>query len=219
MNLDFNAIIRITQRRIFKHKYVKILTIRISRQNLFKYKRKIMTKKYFQLAVLLTFCVTVNVSADYIDGQRAYASGDHENAILEWTIVAEAGSPRAQYNLGWMHANGKGTPQDFTAAIEWYKKSAEQGNINAQYNLGNLYLRGQGAAKNNKLAFSWFMKAAEQGDAPAQYNLGRMYILGMGDDKNFLEARFWIKQALENNDEYIGALAQQLWDDYKLGTY
>ena len=39
------------------------------------------------------------------------------------------------------------------------------------------------------------------------------------DDKNFLEARFWIKQALENNDEYIGALAQQVWDDYKLGTY
>ena len=46
-----------------------------------------------------------------------------------------------------------------------------------------------------------------------------MYLLGKGDDKNFLEARFWIKQALENNDAYIGALAQQVWDDYKLGTY
>ena len=44
-------------------------------------------------------------------------------------------------------------------------------------------------------------------------------LLGKGDDINFLEARFWIKQALENNDAYIGALAQQLWDDYKLGTY
>ncbi len=66
---------------------------------------------------------------------------------------------------------------------------------------------------------SWFIKAAEQGDAPAQYNLGRMYLLGKGDDKNFLEARFWMKQALENNDAYIGALAQQAWDDFKLGTY
>ena len=118
-----------------------------------------------------------------------------------------------------MHANGRGIAQDFQEAIKWYTKSAEQGNVNAQYNLGNLYLRGQGASQNDNLAFSWFIKAAEQGDAPAQYNLGRMYLLGKGGDKNFLEARFWIKQALENNDEYIGALAQQVWDDYKLGTY
>ena len=63
------------------------------------------------------------------------------------------------------------------------------------------------------------IKAAEQGDAPAQYNLGRMYLLGTGADKNYYEARFWIKQALENNDEYIEILAQQVWDDYKLGGY
>ena len=44
-------------------------------------------------------------------------------------------------------------------------------------------------------------------------------LLGKGADINFLEARFWIKQALENDDAYIGALAQQLWDEYKLGTY
>ena len=42
-----------------------------------------------------------------------------------------------------MHANGKGTAQDFKEAIEWYKQSAELGNVNAQYNLANLYLRGQ----------------------------------------------------------------------------
>ena len=219
MYLDCNAIIRFTQRRIFKHKYVKILTIRLSRQKIFEFNRKIMMKKHIQLAFLCIFCFTLNVSADYFDGQRAYASGDYENAVIEWTQVAEDGDSRAQYNLGWMHANGRGTPQDFKTAIKWYSKSAEQGNIHAQYNLGNLYLRGQGAAQNDKLAFSWFIKAAEQGDAPAQYNVGRMYILGKGDDKNFLEARFWVKQALENNDEYIGALAQQLWDEYKLGTY
>ena len=178
-----------------------------------------MSKNHTLLVFLFSLCVTLNSSADYIDGQRAYASGDYGVAILEWTQVAEDGNARAQYNLGWMHANAKGTVQDFKEAIKWYTKSAEQGNVNAQYNLGNLYLRGQGATQNDKLAFSWFIKAAEQGDAPAQYNLGRMYILGKGDDKNFLEARFWIKQALENNDEYIGALAQQVWDDYKLGTY
>ena len=184
-----------------------------------KNKRKIMSKNHVLLALLCSFCFTLNVAADYFDGQPAYASRDYEAAINEWTQVAEDGNARAQYNLGWMHANGRGVAQDFKEAIKWYTKSAEQGNVNAQYNLGNLYLRGQGATQNDNLAFSWFIKAAEQGDAPAQYNLGRMYLLGKGGDKNILEARFWIKQALENNDEYIGALAQQVWDDYKLGTY
>ena len=178
-----------------------------------------MSKNHLLVAFLFSFCFTLNVSADYIDGQKAYANGDYGVAILEWTQVAEDGNARAQYNLGWMHANGKGTAQDFKEAIKWYTKSAQQGNVNAQYNLGNLYLRGDGAAQNDNLAFSWFLKAAEQGDAPAQYNLCRMYILGKGGEKNILEARFWCKQALENDDEYIGALAQQVWDDFKLGSY
>ena len=178
-----------------------------------------MLKNKILFAFLFSISLITSSFADYLDGQREYASGNYDAAILSWTQVAEDGNARAQYNLGWMYANGKGTTQDFKEAILWYTKSAELGNVNAQYNLANLYLRGQGAAQNDKLAFSWFIKAAEQGDAPAQYNLGRMYILGKGDDKNFLEARFWIKQALENNDEYIGALAQQVWDDYKLGTY
>ncbi len=192
---------------------------RLATKELIKLSRKIMSKNKNIFAFFLSFAFALSASADYLDGQRAYANGNYEDAIVEWTSVAEDGNARAQYNLGWMHANGKGTAQDFKEAIEWYKKSAEQGNVNAQYNLGNLYYSGRGSEQNDKLAFSWFMRAAEQGDAPAQYNIGKMYLSGTGDDKNFLEARFWIKQALENNDEYIGALAQQVWDDFKLGTY
>ena len=178
-----------------------------------------MPKNNILIAFLLSFIVVLTVSADYRDGQDAYAAGNFKGAVLEWIPIAEGGDSKAQYNLGWMNANGKGTAQDLQEAVEWYTKSANQGYIHAQYNLGNLYLRGQGVIQNDKLAFSWFIKAAEQGDAPAQYNLGRMYLLGKGDDKNILEARFWIKQALENNDAYIGALAQQVWDEYKLGSY
>ncbi len=178
-----------------------------------------MTKNNILIAFLFSFILVSNASADYNDGVSSYNSGNYEGALNEWTEAAEDGDARSQYNVGWMHANGKGTVQDFQEAVAWYTKSAEQGNVNAQYNLGNLYLRGQGASQNDKLAFSWFMKAAEQGDAPSQYNIGRMYLLDKGADINFLESRFWIKQALENNDAYIGALAQQVWDDFKLGTY
>ena len=120
-----------------------------------------MSKNKILVAFLFSLTLLNSAFADYIDGQREYASGNYEAAVLEWTQVAEDGHERAQYNLAWMHANGKGTPQDFAVAIEWYKKSAEQGNVNAQYNLANLYLRGQGAVQNDKLAFSWFIKAAK----------------------------------------------------------
>ena len=178
-----------------------------------------MSKNKTLIAFLFSLSMALNASADYRDGQDAYSDGNYQDAVNEWTPIANDGDPRAQYNLGWMNANGKGIPQDFQVAIAWYTQAAEQGYIHAQYNLANLYLRGQGVTQNDKLAFSWFIKAAEQGDAPAQYNLGRMYLLGKGDEKNILEARFWIKQALENNDEYIGTLAKQVWDDFQLGTY
>jgi hypothetical protein len=68
-----------------------------------------MSKNHTLLVFLFSLFFTLNASADYIDGQRAYASGDYGVAILEWTQVAEDGNARAQYNLGWMHANAKGT--------------------------------------------------------------------------------------------------------------
>ena len=178
-----------------------------------------MSIKNILLTFLLSITIVFSASADYRDGDDAYALGNFQEAHLEWLKVAEQGDARAQYNVAWMYANGKGTSQDFEEAVNWYTKSANQGYVHAQYNLANLYLRGDGVTQNDHLAFSWFLRAAEQGDAPAQYNLGRMYLLGKGDDKNIIEGRFWIKQALENNDEYIGILAQQVWDDFKLGSY
>jgi len=175
-------------------------------------------KKILSLS-LLSFILIGSSNADYGDGDNAYAEGDYQGAILEWLQVAEQGDARAQYNVAWMYANGKGTSQDFQEAANWYEKSADQGYVDAQYNLANLYLRGNGVTQNDYLAFSWFIKAAEQGDAPAQYNLGRMYLLGKGSDKNILEARFWMKLAIENDIKYIQILAQEVWDEYKLGSY
>jgi len=180
---------------------------------------KAMSLKKIPSLFLLSFILIGSSNADNGDGDNAYAKGDYQGAILEWLQVAEQGDARAQYNVAWMHANGKGTSQDFQEAANWYEKSAAQGYVDAQYNLANLYLRGYGVTQNDYLAFSWFIKAAEQGDAPAQYNLGRMYLLGKGSDKNILEARLWMKLAIENDDEYIRILAQEVWDEHKLGSY
>ncbi len=60
---------------------------------------------------------------------------------------AEQGYADAQFNLGGMYAEGKGTPQDDKQAVHWYTKSAEQGLAAAQNNLGVMYLNGKAFRK------------------------------------------------------------------------
>ena len=45
--------------------------------------------------------------------------------------AAEQGNAQAQFNLGWMYANGEGVRQDPVQAVQWYRKAAEQGLGNA----------------------------------------------------------------------------------------
>ena len=52
---------------------------------------------------------------------------------------AEQGDVDAQYNLGDMYYHGKGVPQNYTEAMEWFRLSAEQGFAKAQFALGVMY--------------------------------------------------------------------------------
>lgn len=67
-----------------------------------------------------------------------------DRAALRKTILkrhtgikaAEQGNAVAQFGLGFIYANGKGVPQNYTQAVYWYQKAAEQGLASAQVNLG-----------------------------------------------------------------------------------
>ena len=52
--------------------------------------------------------------------------------------AAEQGNAKAQYNLGVRYDNGLGVRQDYTQAVQWYRKAAEQGDAEAQFNLGSM---------------------------------------------------------------------------------
>ena len=77
--------------------------------------------------------------------------------------AAEQGNAQAQFNLGWMYANGEGVRQDPVQAVQWYRKAAEQGLAEAQYNLGVMYAKGEGVRQNYKIAKEWFGKACDNG--------------------------------------------------------
>ena len=60
------------------------------------------------------------------DGSAAYERDDYETAYRLWKPLAEQGVTIAQYNLGCMHHEGRGVPQDYAEAMRWYRKAAEQ---------------------------------------------------------------------------------------------
>ncbi len=79
-----------------------------------------------------------------------------------------------------MYAKGKGVSQDYSLAVQWYKKAAEQGYASAQNNLGVSYCYGEGVEKEYAKAAQWFTKAADQGDMAAAANLAWCCQYGRG---------------------------------------
>jgi TPR repeat protein len=99
--------------------------------------------------------------------QKKYAA-----AVPILLETADHGYASAQYYLGVLYDNGRGVPQDYVKAEEWYRKAAVQGNASAQYYLGVLYDNGHGVPKDPEKAVEWYRKAADQGNADAKKKLG-----------------------------------------------
>ena len=124
--------------------------------------------------------------------------------------AAEQGDASAQFNLGWMYAEGEGVPENHMQAVKWYRKAAEQGDAGAQLFLGRMYDEGgggrfeiterrfKGVPKDNAEAVKWHRKAAEQGDAAAQWGLGLAYRYGDGVPEDPAEAYAWMAVATAN---------------------
>ena len=79
-------------------------------------------------------------------------------------ISCKQGVADAQYNLGWMYANGQGVPRDDKTAVKWFRLAAKQGDTDAQNNLGVMYDKGQGVLQDYVRAHIWFNIAASMGN-------------------------------------------------------
>ena len=109
--------------------------------------------------------------ADWDNGTAAYAAGDYRTAYREWFPLAERGDAKAQYNLGVIHANGKGVPKNYTEAVKWYRKAAEHGHAGAQFGLGSGYFLGRGVPEDYIKTYMWLSLAQAQGHEKATKGL------------------------------------------------
>jgi uncharacterized protein len=64
------------------------------------------------------------LSAQDVDkGLEAANRGDFATALQEWRPLAEQGNADAQFNLGVMYSKGRGVPQDYVEAVNWYRRA------------------------------------------------------------------------------------------------
>lgn len=111
--------------------------------------------------------------------------------------LAENGDAKAQFNVGYKLASGKGVEKDEKKAVEWYRKAANQGHAGAQCNLGYMYDSGLGVSADKRMAFDWYLRAANNGtgDRVAQNNLGIYYEYGTIGKQDYAEAFKWYERS------------------------
>ena len=110
---------------------------------------------------------------------------------------ARQGDVGAQFHLARMFELGNQVPQDYGAAVKWYREAAERGVPAAQNNLGLMHERGHGVAQDYRQALKWYRRAADGGNAEAQSNLGQLYEKGHGVAQDYRQALRWFRKAAE----------------------
>ena len=106
------------------------------------------------------------MAAQLVDGWLAYQRSDYVEALRIWGQLADQGLAGAQFDLGFMHANGRGVPQNYEQAFFWYREAADQGYPYAQDEVGSMYAKGQGVPQNYEQAYLWFdLAASREGEA------------------------------------------------------
>jgi len=69
-------------------------------------------------------------------------------------------------NIGRFYDQGRGVPQDYAKAREWYDKAAAAGDAVAMANIGGLYAKGHGVPQDYAKARKWWEKAAWASPGP-----------------------------------------------------
>jgi TPR repeat protein len=123
-----------------------------------------------------------------------------KDAFEDYRQAAERGNPDAQFELGTMYLNGKGTDKDAVKAFNWFTKAGEQGLAKAQLMVALCYKMGLGVKVDDFKAIPWLRKAADAGYPRAQTTLGVCYLEGSGVSPNPYEGVKWLQKSASQGD-------------------
>jgi len=146
--------------------------------------------------------------ADIIEDDGAPRERLQQHDILEhdfeavklFRTILETADAKAQLQLGFCFAVGRGVKKDEQEAVQWYRRAAEGGNSRAQFDLGNCYAHGNGVGMDDAEAAKWWKLAADQGDAKSLFNLGVYTMNGRGVEQSDEEAAELFRLAADQGD-------------------
>ncbi|CEJ04172.1 hypothetical protein RMCBS344292_18139 [Rhizopus microsporus] len=134
-------------------------------------------------------------------GYNAYKQGDHESALLFYTLAAERGYEVSQSNVAYLLDPDKRVwdfrslftkqekPRDIEGertAFTYWSRAAHQSNIDARVKMCDYYFKGIGTKADPEKAAACYRNAAENGRSSLAYwNLGWMYENGIGVKQDF----------------------------------
>lgn len=115
-------------------------------------------------------------------------------------LRAKKGDKDAQYELGVLHREGRGVPQDLKRAAQWFEAAAKQGHSQAANELKKLDL----SPKEPPQLLAIKPKSLpKQATAEDQYHLGMQYLHGEGVAQDHKEAMNWLRKAATHG--HLGA--------------
>jgi TPR repeat protein len=127
--------------------------------------------------------------------ERMYGEGDYEGAAGQYRNAAMMESPRGQYMLGRMYAQGKGVAPNPQEAVRWTRLAAENGYPGADFEMGLRHMTGDGVPLNPGRAVFHFQRAADREHALSMYHLGFAHALGQGVAPDPGESLRWFRLA------------------------
>ena len=124
--------------------------------------------------ILLFGAVPIAQAASFAKARVAAGRGNEAASMRRTMTLAQRGNARAQAMLGFMYANGRGVPQSYDVAVDWYLQSAEHGDPTGQYLLGLMYDKGFGVTPDVILAHKWLNLAAAHAPRQNRENVLRL---------------------------------------------
>lgn len=117
------------------------------------------------VAVALLAVLFLNLAANAAESRdqaaiAAYNRGDFQTALKLFREEAEAGSLPAHHIVGSMYMEGKGTQQNYAAAMKWFERGEQLGDPNSMSNAAVLYLDGKGVPQDLVKARALLRRAA-----------------------------------------------------------
>jgi len=112
--------------------------------------------------------------------------------------AATKGDPAAEFEVAIRLAEGRGMPQNFAAAAEWFERAAQRGLVPAQFRLGGLYEKGMGVKKDLEAARRLYLAASNAGHAKAMHNLAVLYAEGADGKPDYQAAAYWFRRAADH---------------------